>query len=116
MDPRAENCRGFRVDDAGKVVGVELVHVRNPATPYELARVELLDEYTAGGGTVVKFQVLADGVATGERVYLAWPFPDSSNRLLPGNPNGEHMIANGYDAAKGHRGRWRCTWATRPAA
>ena len=98
------NCRGFRVDDAGKVVGVELVHVPNPATPYELARVELLDEYAAGGGTVAKFQVLADGVVTGERVYLAWPFPELSNRLLPGNPNGEHMITNGYDAAKGHRG------------
>lgn len=103
-DPRAENCRAFRMDGAGKVVGVELVHVPNPATPYELARVELLDEYAAGGGTVAKFQVLAGGVATGERVYLAWPFPELSNRLLPGNPNGEHMITNGYDAAKGDRG------------
>lgn len=103
-DPRAENCRGFRMDGAGKVVSVDLVHVPNPSAPYELARVELLDEYSAGGGTVAKFQVLADGVVTGERVYLAWPFPELSSRLLPGNPNGEHMIANGYDAAKGDRG------------
>lgn len=103
-DPRAENCRGFRVDGAGKVIGVELAYVPNPSTRYELARVELLDEYAAGGGTVAKCQVLADGVVTGERVYLAWPFPSLEQRLLPGNPNGEHMITNGYDAAQGQRG------------
>ena len=53
-DPRAANCRGFLVDQAGKVVGIQLVHVPIPSAPYALVAAEMLDEYQAQGNTVVR--------------------------------------------------------------
>ncbi len=103
-DPRADNCRAFRVDAGGKVTGVELVYVPNPSTPYELVRAELIDEAAAGGNTVASCTVLdKDGIQTGEKVWLAWVFPGMGDgKLLPGNPDGRHMITNGYNARESH--------------
>jgi hypothetical protein len=84
-------------DSAGRVISVELVHVPIPTARYALLRVELIEEEAAQGNTVASCVVLdANGVQTAESVYLAWPFPDLSNRALPGNPNNQHMIMNGY--------------------
>ncbi len=97
-DPRAENCRAVAVDGAGKVTGVELRVVAQPGAKFELVRVELIDEAAAQGNTVATCVVLdANGVQTADTVYLAWPFPALGNVLRPGNPNGQHMITNGYN-------------------
>jgi hypothetical protein len=96
-DPRAENCRAFALNAAGKVIGVALeVNVR-PLTPYRLVRVELIDEIAAQGNTVATCRVLdPDGLQLGDTVYLAWPWPDVTEFARPGNPNGQHMIASTY--------------------
>lgn len=98
-DPRSENCRAFALNPAGLVVGVELIYQPQPAARYELIRVELIDEPTGGvgGPTVANCTVLdRAGVQIAERVYLAWPWPNLTERALPGNPNGQHMLANRY--------------------
>ncbi len=96
-DPRAENCRVVAVDQAGRVTGVELRVVAQPDTKYALVRVELIDEAAAQGNTVATCIVLdAGGIQTADPVFLAWPFPGLTNHALPGNPNNQHMIANGY--------------------
>lgn len=96
IDPRAENCRGFATSN-GLVTGVLLQVDAHPATPYELLKVELIDEGAAGGTTVATCVVLdRNGVQMGERVYLAWPWPNLTEHALPGNPNGQHWIGNGY--------------------
>lgn len=96
-DPRAENCRGVAAY-GGQVTGVELVFRPMPSTQYELLRAELIDEAAAAGNTVANCVVLdKNGVQTGERVWLAWPWPElGAGRMLPGNPNNQHMITNGY--------------------
>jgi hypothetical protein len=97
-DPRAQNCRAFRVDAAGKVIGVELEYVPVPSARYELIQVVLIDETEAAGQTVANFTVLdKNGVQAYERVWLAWPWPTMTDRSLPGNPNSQHMITNGYN-------------------
>jgi hypothetical protein len=104
-DPRAENCRAYHLAPDGRVDGVKLEYVPNPSTKYELIRCELIPEGDAGDTTVAHYQVLdKDNLMTGERVYLAWPWPEIKFRQLPGNANGQHMIINGYDAAAGKVG------------
>ncbi len=104
-DPRTANCQQFALNAQGEVVGVELVYVPNPSTLYELVKVELIDEPSAAGNTVAACTVLdKDGLVTGEKVYLAWPFPTLEHFQLPGNPDNVHMIVNGYDAAAGALG------------
>ena len=76
--------------------------VPNPSTLYELIRVELISEADAGGATVANCTVLdKEDIQTGERVYLAWPFPNLTDKVLPGNANGQHMITNGFPAHDG---------------
>ena len=86
-DPRAANCRGFLLDQAGKVVGIQLVHVPIPSAPYALVAAEMLDEYQAQGNTVVTVVALnADGIQTAERLFMAWPFPGLSAAESPAGP------------------------------
>ena len=96
-DPRAENCRGLRTNQSGQITGVELQVRTNPDAPYELMRVELIDEAAAQGNTVASCTVVdVRGLPVAERVYLAWPWPDLTEKALPGNPHNQHMIRNGY--------------------
>lgn len=99
-DPRAANCRGFKVDAAGKVIGIQLVHVPVPSSVYELALAELIDEYAAQGQTVVTVVVLnADGVQVAERAKMAWPFPDlnaEGSPAGPGNPQNQFAITSKF--------------------
>lgn len=100
-DPRAENCKAFHVTN-GAIDGVKLEYRSNPSSLYELVRVELIGEAEAAGNTVASYQVFdKGGLLTGERVYLAWPWPNLEQAQLSGNQNGQHMITNGYDAAAG---------------
>lgn len=100
-DPRAENCRGFRVTD-GKVTGVLLAVDERPAAQYELVRMELIDEVAAQGNTVATCEVLdKEGFQTAASVYLAWPWPNLTERALPGNQVGQHPITNGYKPDEG---------------
>ena len=88
----------MQVNAEGKVTGVELVYVPIPSANYQLVRVELIDEIAAMGNTVASYDVwTADGIQAGEKVWLAWVFPDLSNLGLPGNPDRKHMITNGYN-------------------
>lgn len=94
-DRRAPNCRGFLYDAAGKVVGINLVHVPVPSAPYELALAELIDEYAAQGNTVVTVVVLnKEGLQTAERVFMAWPFPTLDAAESPaGSGNSANQFA-----------------------
>ena len=96
-DPRAENCRGFTVNAEGKVTGVYLEVQPVPGARYALLRAELIDEVAAQGNIVATCAVLdANGIQTAENVYLAWPYPNMTDKALPGNPSNQHMITNGY--------------------
>lgn len=96
-DPRALNCRGLTQNPQGQITGVELRVVPRPNTCYELIRVELIDEPSAQGNTVATCAVLTtEGIQIAQPVSLAWPFPDLTEFALPGNPNNQHMITNGY--------------------
>ena len=96
-DPRADNCRAFATDAGGKVTGVALQVDVRPATRYALVRVELIDEVAAQGNTVATCVVLdRGGLMIGQPVSLAWPWPGLTDYALPGNPNNQHMITNGY--------------------
>jgi len=101
-DPRAENCRGFLLDAAGKVVGIHLVHVPMPSARYALYRAEMLDEYQAQGNTVVTVTVLdEDGVQTAERAMMAWPFPELNapeSPVGPGNAKNEFVAESPYSS------------------
>jgi hypothetical protein len=100
VDPRASNCRGFQVDGAGRVIGINLVYVPVPSAMYELARAELIDEIAAQGQTVVTAVVLnADGIQVAERVMMAWPFPDlnaEGSPAGPGNPQNQFAITSKF--------------------
>lgn len=102
-DPRAENCRSYKLDAGGKVVGVNLVYQPIPSAKYELIQAKLIDEYEAGETLVATCSVLTkDGIVTAEKVWLAWAWPELVDGFgLPGNPNGQHIISNGYRAADG---------------
>jgi hypothetical protein len=99
-DPRTENARAFHVAADGKVDGVELAYLPVPSAKYALVRAEFIPEAAAAGATVATCAVFdKDNVQTGENVYLAWPWqkwPALEGWGLPGNPNGQHMITNGY--------------------
>lgn len=92
-DPRAENCRGFKVED-GLVTGVELEWRENPTTRFRLERVNM---FRAGDTTVAKYAVYdkAGKLILSAPVMLAWPWPDLEQALPSGNPNNEHMISGG---------------------
>ncbi len=99
-NPLHENCQGFKVDAAGKVIGVQLGITKVEGALYEVYSVRLRDEYESVGQTIAACAVLdANGINTGIQVRMAWPgkgpmFQDSG---LPGNPNNTHMITNGYN-------------------
>ncbi len=96
-DPRAENCKAFALNAANKVVGVELAVDVYPERKYRLRRVELVDEAAAMGNTVATCIVYdKDGYQVASPVRLAWPYPNLTDSALAGNPNGQHMITNGY--------------------
>jgi len=111
FDPRAENCRANALNSANQVVGVELVVEKQPDTEYELVLAELIDETASGNNTVATCVVLNEAnIQTAAKVYLSYPYwrlenaaahvgdPEArlQNKLLPGNPSGEHVISNGY--------------------
>jgi hypothetical protein len=108
-DPRAENCRGYRLED-GHVTGVALDYVPVPQGRFELKSATLIDNRFSGDNTMATVAVYDKGGLPCEApVVLAWPWTNSlpvANRLLPGNPNRpvQHVIWNGYDAAAGHKG------------
>ena len=99
-DPRAANCRGFLADGAGRVIGIHLVHVPVPSAMYELVLAELIDEYAAGGNTVVTVTVLnSDGLVVAERAMMAWPFPELNAEDSPagsGNPQNQFAITSKF--------------------
>jgi hypothetical protein len=97
-DPRSENARAFHVNGAGQVDGVELCYQELPGSKYQLVQARLIDEASAGGNTIARFAVVDRyGTPVSENVYLAWPWPAlGDGRLLPGNQNSEHMVANSY--------------------
>ncbi|HSG61597.1 MAG TPA: glycosyl hydrolase 108 family protein [Pseudomonadales bacterium] len=97
------NCQAFKVDQNGKVVGVELGITKIENAKYEVYRVRLRDEYEAGGQTIAACTVVdANGISTGDQVRLTWPGsqPPFENSGLPGNPNNVHIITNGYTPPK----------------
>ena len=98
-DPRADNCKAYREDATGKVVGVELGIASVANSRYAVYSVRLRDEYQAQGNTVARCQVLdKNGVNTGIAVRMAWPGqgPTFQASALPGNPSNEHFVPNKY--------------------
>jgi len=99
MNPLDENCREFRVDGVGKVIGVKLGITPVAGSEYEVYSVRLDDEYEAQGQTIARCFVYDENrMITGLPVRLAWPGagPTFSASGLPGNPNNVHMIVNKY--------------------
>ncbi|MCB0060544.1 MAG: hypothetical protein KDE19_00445 [Caldilineaceae bacterium] len=102
-DPRAENCKAFKVDSNSKVVGVELGITPVTGSIYEVYSVRLRDEYEAGGQTIAACSVLdKNGINTGIQVRLTWPGkePPFDGSGLPGNPTNTHVITNSYNPPK----------------
>lgn len=104
VSPLAENVRGFRVDGAGKLVGVQMGIHRVAHPVYRVRRVRLLDEYEAQGQTVAFCSVIDDGIPTPKPVIMAWPwgrYRDSGawdNSAPAGNPNNQHTVASQFVA------------------
>lgn len=100
VDPRAENCRAFRMEN-NKVVGIELVHEPKPDTTFFLKRVRLIDENEAKGQTVANVTVLdKDGIPAFGPVVLGYPYPPGLEKgLYPGNANrpAQHVVSNKFD-------------------
>lgn len=96
----AANCQGYKVDAAGKVVGVQLGVWFVPGARYEVYSVSLRDEYTANGRREAYCQVLdRNNIKIGAVVRLGYPWnngPTFANNLPPGNPDNTHPIVNGY--------------------
>lgn len=96
----AENCQGFRVDAAGKVVGVQLGILPVAGSRYGVYSVRLRDEYNAGGRREAYCQVLdKNGIRVGAVVRLGYPWnggPTFENNLAPGNPDNTHPVVNPY--------------------
>lgn len=101
LDP---NCQGFKVDAAGKVIGVQLgITPWTQNRRYEIYSARLRDEYEANGQTVANCFVLdKNGIPTGIQVIMAWPGdrPPFEGNAYPGNANNAHVIANGYAPPK----------------
>lgn len=96
----AENCQGYKLDAAGKVIGVQLGILPVPGARYEVYSVSLRDEYNAGGRREAYCQVLdRNGIKTGAVVRLGYPWtggPTFANNLAPGNPDNTHPVVNPY--------------------
>ena len=96
----AANCQGFKLDGAGKVVGVQLGIYAVAGSRFEVYSVRLRDEYEAQGNTVARCQVLdRNGISTGQSVRMAWPWNGGTSfegSALPGNPSNEHFVSNKY--------------------
>jgi len=107
FDPRHENCRGFRFDANGKVVGINLEYRERPAARFYLKSVKLLDEYEAKGNTTATVYLYdKDGLPTEELVLLGYPWTGDlpvANLLSPGSASRpvQHVIASPFDAAAG---------------
>lgn len=101
LDP---NCRGFKVDAAGKVVGVQLgITPWTQDRRYEIYSARLRDEYEANGQTIANcFVIDKNNIPTGIQVIMAWPGdrPPFDGNAYPGNPNNTHIIVNGYAPPK----------------
>lgn len=104
-DPRAANCQQFTTNNNGQVVGVLLTYLNHATAPYELLRVDLVDEIAAQGTTTARVQVLdTDNLPVQVKCALCYPWDiwqagqQFQNTLLPGNSNYpyEHIITNGY--------------------
>lgn len=92
-DPRAENCKGFKLDANGNVVGIEIRYFEDPTSKYRITNITLIDQIQAGGRQSVKCDVRDKfGGWAGDLPMLAWPYPDAYKALPPGNPNNEHML------------------------
>lgn len=104
-DPRADNCKSYLQDVAGKVLGVELRWHEWPASVYALKSAILIDEATAQGRHVATVWVEdKNGVPVAARVGLSWPYNGSPlgmpNVAWPGGNNNapvDHVISNGYN-------------------
>lgn len=97
----AANCQGYKVDGAGKVVGVQLGIWYVPGARYEVYSASLRDEYNAGGRREAYCQAVdRNGIKVGAVVRLAYPWnggPTFAHNLAPGNPDNTHPVINGYD-------------------
>lgn len=96
----AANCQGYKVDGAGKVVGVQLGIWYVPGARYEVYSASLRDEYNAGGRREAYCQAVdRNGIKVGAVVRLGFPWtggPTFANNLPPGNADNTHPIVNGY--------------------
>lgn len=99
-DPRAANAREFARDANGKVVGMNLPWMARPETPWELVQAVLLDENQALGNHVATCSALDNGMETPVYFWLTWPYPEMTQRGLPGNPNRQHEITSKFAADK----------------
>lgn len=103
-NPLAENCREFRTDSSGKVVGIKLGITPVVNSRYKIYSVRLRDEYEAQGNTVARCKVLdKNNVDTGVAVRMAWPGqgPQFQESALPGNPSNEHFVSNKFNPEHG---------------
>lgn len=103
-NPLAENCRAFKTDASGKVIGIKLGITPVANSRYEVYSVRLRDEYEAQGNTVARCRVLdKNNVDTGVAVRMAWPGqgPQFQESALPGNPSNEHFISNKFNPDHG---------------
>lgn len=104
-DPRSENCKEFKVNDRGKVVGVELDYIPKPETEWELYNVELIDEEQAQGRTIAYCTAMDENkVPVYAPIALVWTYygdgkADFDNFGLPGSGGLmiEHPITNTYN-------------------
>jgi len=104
-DPRAQNCRAFHVNQAGKVDGVELVWTPIPSAQYACVLAELIDEEQAQGNCTVTVEVLNQaGIKTAERTLMTWPYGEVQSEdapIGPGNPNNQFTAESVYPSKKG---------------
>lgn len=110
-DPRAANCRGFKIVGNGKVIGVELDVVIRPDQPYELVHVGLIDEYSPQAAQAIATSKVygVDGQPEHIPVSLAWPWGDRgtaglTNFAEPSNDKNEHPITNAFDPSSQEKG------------
>lgn len=101
IDPRSNNARGFALNAAGLVVGMNLPWEERPAAKYRIARATFIDEEQARGEHVCKFSVLdAQMIPVTERVMLRWFDPvQGERRALSGNQDNKHVISSPFPSA-----------------
>lgn len=95
-----QRCLEFRTDPSGKVIGVKLGITKIPNSKYEIAFVGFRTEEESRGQSIAQCSVLnREGINTGTPARLSWPGqgPTFEQSLLPGNPNNQHIIVNGYN-------------------